>query len=161
MLSSGCGSPLANASRIVVPRDVAAMTGPPAEARPQQCCYAMQVQAENERNSQQLNLAKKHIQIMSPGNKQTPRAFRNEYERVMEENVALKATAEGSQEVQHLVEALMCALATAMQCEATRSLLLCNLPAGHIHGTALIGAVGCSSVLVDQVDHHEGCGIHS
>ena len=110
------------------------------------CCGAssavllsMQLQAENNLNCQQMKIAKNHLAIINPGNKKTPRAFRDEYERLVKESVALKATAEGSQEVRHLVEALMCALATAMQYEALRSLLPCELSAGHIHVAALTG----------------------
>ena len=109
----------------------------------------MQLQAEYERNSQQLSLAKRHLTTVNP-DKHPPRAFRDEYERVMKENIALKAKAEGSQEVRHLVEALMSVLAIAMQYEATRSLLLGNVSAGYSHGTALTGAVDCSSVLVGK-----------
>ena len=128
------------------------MTGSPAAARPQLCCCAMQLQAENNLNCQQLKIAKNHLSIINPaGSKKAPRAFRDEYERVMKENAALKATAQGSQEVHHLVEALMCSLATAMQYEGTRSLLLCGLSAGHNHVAALTGAVGCSSLLVDKI----------
>ena len=78
------------------------LNGPPAEARPQQCCRAMQLQAECDRSSQQLVLAKRQLSIINPA-RQQPRAFRDEYERVMKEILALKAAAEGSQEVCHLV----------------------------------------------------------
>ena len=112
----------------------------------------MQLQAENNLNFQQLKIAKNHLSIINPaGSKKAPRAFRDEYERVMKENAALKATAEGSQEVRHLVKALMCSLATALQFEPTRSLLLCGLSAGHMHVAALTGAVGCSSIVADEL----------
>ena len=44
----------------------------------------------------------------------------------------------------------MCALATALQYEARRSLLLCYVSAGHIHVVVLTTAVDCSSLLVDE-----------
>ena len=131
------------------------MNGPPAEARPQRRCPAMQLQAESDRNFQQLDLAKKQIKIINP-DRQQPRAFRNEYERVMKEIVALKAIAEGSQEVHHLIVAVMCALATAMLCKASSSLLLCDVLESYFHGTALTGAMGCSSILVDEL---ASCGL--
>ena len=79
------------------------MTGLLASARPQQCCRAMQVQAELDVNIRQLSLAKGQMSHMKNGRQISARAFRDEYEGVMKENVALKATAEGSQEVRRLL----------------------------------------------------------
>ena len=45
----------------------------------------------------------------------------------------------------------MCALATALQYEASRSLLLCYVFPGHTHAAALTMAVDCSNLLVDEI----------
>lgn len=66
----------------------------------------MQLQEELDQQRKQANLAKRQLVIINP-QRENPRDFRNEYERILSENASLKTAAAGNQEV-CTIDCVMC-----------------------------------------------------
>lgn len=66
----------------------------------------MQSQEEVDQQRKQASLAKRQLVIINP-KRENPRDFRNEYERILNENASLKAAAAGNQEV-YTIDCVVC-----------------------------------------------------